>query len=100
MVEEILEIMEKRGITKKEMAEMIGISENGFYRRADALSDFTVSELEKMCEVLGVRFQLFHTGKGWDIEAWRARRDVRHPRSRRRPVPRECGDEKRTGKES
>lgn len=86
MVEEILEIMEKRGITKKEMAEMIGISENGFYRRAAATSDFTVSELEKMCEILGIRFQLFHAGKGWDIEAWRARRDAEHPRKRSRPV--------------
>lgn len=84
MVEEILEIMEKRGITKKEMAEMIGISESGFYSRAAAINDFTVSELEKMCEILGIRFQLFHTGKEWDIEGWRARRDAEHPRRRRR----------------
>lgn len=86
MVEEILEIMAERGITKKEMAEMIGISENSFYQRADAITDFTVSELEKMCEILGIRFQLFHTETGWDIDAWRRRRDAEHPRRRSRPV--------------
>lgn len=86
MIEEILETMDKRGITHKEMAEMIGISENGFNNRAKAVSDFTVSELEKMCEVLGIRFQLFHTETGWDIDAWRRRRDAEHPRRRCRPV--------------
>lgn len=85
MVEEILETMKARGITQKEMAEMIGISENSFNSRANALNDFTVSELEKMCEILGIRFQLFHTGTGWDIEAWRRRRDAEKPRRRRRP---------------
>ena len=89
MIEEILEIMAERGITRREMAEMIGISDASFYQRADAITDFTVSEMEKMCEILGIRFQLFHTETGWDIEAWRSRRDAEHPRRRSRPV-RKC----------
>ena len=74
MVEEILKTMEHRGIQRKEMAEMIGISESAFCNKATADSDFTVSELEKMCIILGIKFQLFHTPGGWDIEAWRRRR--------------------------
>ena len=86
MVEEILEIMQERGITYKEMAEIIGISENSFGERARCIRDFSVSELEKMCKVLGVQFRLVSTGTGWDIEAWRRRRDAEHPRRRRRSV--------------
>lgn len=74
MVEEVLEIMKHRGITQKEMAEIIGISENVFCQKATAVKDFTVSELEKMCDVLGIKFQLFHTPHGWNMDAWRRRR--------------------------
>ena len=74
MIEEILETMKHRGIQKKEMAEMIGISEGSFCNKATGGSDFTVSELEKMCMILGIKFQLFHTPGGWDIDAWRKRR--------------------------
>lgn len=71
MVEEILKTMEHRGIQHKEMAEMIGISESTFCNKANLVTDFTVSELEKMCDILGIKFQLFHTPHGWNIDAWR-----------------------------
>lgn len=74
MVEEILKTMEHRGIQHKEMAEMIGISETAFCNKATGVNDFTVSELEKMCLILGIKFQLFHTPGGWDIDAWRRKR--------------------------
>lgn len=74
MVEEILKVMEQRGILHKEMAEMIGISEGTFCNKANLVNDFTVSELEKMCDILGIKFQLFHTPNGWNIDAWRKRR--------------------------
>ena len=74
MVEEILETMKHRGIQQKEMAEMIGISEGSFCNKATGDSDFTVSELEKMCMILGIKFQLFHTPGGWNIDAWRKKR--------------------------
>lgn len=74
MVDGILETMKHRGIRHEEMAEMIGISENSFHNKATGKSDFTVSELEKMCIILGIKFQLFHTPGGWDIEAWRKKR--------------------------
>lgn len=86
MVEEILRTMEHRGIQRKEMAEMIGISESAFCNKVTGVNDFTVSELEKMCIILGIKFQLFHTPGGWDIEAWRKKRDAEHPRKRGRPV--------------
>ena len=74
MIEEILETMKRRGIQQKEMAEMIGISESSFCNKATGDSDFTVSELEKMCMILGIKFQLFHTDGGWNIDTWRRRR--------------------------
>jgi len=74
MIEEILEVMKDRGIQQKEMAEMIGVSESSFHNKMRGDSDFTVSELEKMCMILGIKFQLFHTPGGWDIAAWRRRR--------------------------
>lgn len=86
MIEEILEVMRKRGIQKKEMAEMIGISESSFYNKATGDNDFTVSEMEKMCMILGIRFQLFHADGGWDIEAWRKKRvmETGNPRRKQR----------------
>ena len=85
MVEEILAIMEARGITQKEMAEIIGLPNcNAFYYRASGNGDFTSSEVEKMCMVLGLEIRLEDVGGGWDMEAWRQKRDAEHPRKRRR----------------
>lgn len=71
MIEEILSFMDEVGVTRKEMAEMIGLTPQEFYRRANAINDFTVTEMEKMCMILGIKFQLVHTDEGWNIEAWR-----------------------------
>lgn len=84
MVEEVLETMNHRGITQEEMAEILGISKNTFWNKANAINDFTVSELEKMCDVLGIKFQLFHTPHGWNMEAWRRRRAAKDGRPIRR----------------
>ena len=82
MVEEILAIMEERGITGKEMAEIIGLANaNSFYYRAHGNGDFSVTEIEKMCMVLGLEIKLEDTGNGWDMEAWRQKH---HPNPRRR----------------
>lgn len=86
MVEEVLETMKHRGIQQKEMAEMIGISESSFCNKATGDNDFTVSELERMCMILGIKFQLFHTPGGWDIDAWRKKRvmETGEPRRKQR----------------
>lgn len=87
MVEEILAIMEARGITEKEMAEIIGLTTcEAFYYRASGNGDFSASEIEKMCMVLGLEIRLEDVGGGWDMEAWRQKRDAEHPRKRRRSV--------------
>lgn len=87
MVEEILAIMEARGITGKEMAEIIGFATSeAFYYRASGKGDFSATEIEKMCMVLGLDIKLIDTGNGWDMEAWRQKRDAEHPRKRRRAV--------------
>lgn len=87
MVEEILAIMEARGITQKEMAEIIGLATHeAFYYRAFGNGDFSASEIEKMCMVLGLEIRLEDVGGGWDMDAWRQKRDAEHPRKRRRSV--------------
>lgn len=90
MVEEILKVMEHRGIQHKEMAEMIGISESAFCNKANLVTDFTVSELEKMCDILGIKFQLFHTPYGWNIDAWRKKHAAETGSSTGRKVRRDC----------
>lgn len=81
MIEEILLIMESRGITGKEMGEMIGMTYNAFYYRASGEGDFTITDIEKMCMILGLELRLEDVGGGWDMEAWRERN---HPNPRRR----------------
>ena len=82
MVEEILAIMEERGITGKEMAEIIGFTTcEAFYYRASGKGDFSATEIEKMCLVLGLEIKLIDAGNGWDMEAWRQKH---HPNPRRR----------------
>ncbi len=63
------------------MAEILGISKSTFWNKANAINDFTVSELEKMCDVLGIKFQLFHTPHGWNMEAWRRRHAAKNGRT-------------------
>jgi hypothetical protein len=36
--------------------------------------------------VLGLEIRLEDVGGGWDMEAWRQKRDAEHPRKRRRSV--------------
>lgn len=77
MIETLLEIMREKGIKRAEMAKMIGISERGFCEKANAHSDFTMTEVEKICMVLGYDLLLVRSGQGWDIDKWRCRENLR-----------------------
>lgn len=85
MIEEILAIMAERGITQKEMSEMIGVTENTFLNKGKCRGDFTVAEMEKMCMVLGLEPRLEDTGKGWDIDEWRRRHHPEQKRKAKKP---------------
>ena len=81
MVEEILAVMAARGIEQKEMAEMIGLGRSTFQFRVSGRLDFTVTEIEKMCMILGLELRIEDVGGGWDIDAWRKKH---HPNARPR----------------
>lgn len=46
--------MKAKGIQIGEMCELLNMSRSAFYRKTRGKSEFTLSEINKICEVLGV----------------------------------------------
>lgn len=50
-----LEIIIKRsGLTKKQLAEMLGLSNMGFYKKLNNITEFKASEIVSLCEILDI----------------------------------------------
>ncbi|ADZ84499.1 MULTISPECIES: DUF739 family protein [Cellulosilyticum] len=51
-----LEIAIKRaGITKRKLAEMLGLSEMGLYKKINNITEFKASEIAKLAEILDLK---------------------------------------------
>lgn len=44
----------KQGLTKKEVATLMGLSEQGFLLKLNNKTEFKASEIRKMCEILNL----------------------------------------------
>lgn len=44
--------MKEKGIGIKEMGERLGISRTAFYRKSNGITEFTLSEIQKICVIL------------------------------------------------
>lgn len=74
MIEWLLDLMDRQGISRNEMAEMIGMTHEEFADCADGKEAFTVPDMERMCGFLGVAWHLFHhPERAVDINDWRRR---------------------------
>lgn len=51
---ELKKAIVQSGKTKKEIATVIGITEMGFYKKANAITEFKASEIVKLKNVLGL----------------------------------------------
>lgn len=50
-----LEILIKRsGLTKKEVAKRLGLSDMGFYKKINNITEFKASEIMTLAELLGI----------------------------------------------
>lgn len=58
MVETILAEMKRRRIAKTRMADALGIWPQTFCDKAKGKTDFTASEIEKMCMILGLEIKI------------------------------------------
>ncbi len=47
------EELKKRGITTAEMCNKIGLSRSAFYRKCKGITEFTLSEINKIVTVIG-----------------------------------------------
>jgi predicted transcriptional regulator len=46
--------MDKKKIRKSQMCELLGISRSAFFRKCNGTSEFTLSEIQQMVEILGL----------------------------------------------
>lgn len=46
--------MKKKGIKIAEMCEILNMSRSAFYRKCNGISEFTLGEIQKIVEVLGL----------------------------------------------
>lgn len=46
--------MKKRGIKINKMCEILNMSRSAFYRKRNGISEFTLGEIQKIVEVLGL----------------------------------------------
>ena len=54
MDKELLEYeMKKKKISIGEMCKKIGVSRSAFYRKCNGISEFTLSEITKICDLIG-----------------------------------------------
>ena len=47
--------IKKQGLTKKEVASLMGLSEQGFLLKLNNKSEFKASEIRKMCNILKLK---------------------------------------------
>lgn len=47
--------IQQSGLKKNAIAEKLGLSAYGFMRKVNGFSDFTVPEMEKLCEILDIK---------------------------------------------
>lgn len=58
---ELEKVIRKRGLTKKEVAAYLGLSEYGFLLKLNNTNEFKASEIEKLCNFLGCDREIFFT---------------------------------------
>lgn len=46
--------MKKRGVSKAEMCEQLNMSRSAFYRKCNGISEFTLGEVQKIVNILGL----------------------------------------------
>lgn len=44
----------RAGLTKREIASILGLSEMGLYKKMKNITEFKASEISKLCEVLSI----------------------------------------------
>lgn len=69
-MDEILAEMERQKITGAEMGELIGLSQSAFSCRVTGRTDFKMSEIEKICMILGLEIKLAPGKPSVDITKW------------------------------
>ena len=52
--EKLEEEMQSKNISKTEMCALLGISRSAFYRKCNGKSEFTLSEMQKILDVLNL----------------------------------------------
>lgn len=53
--QKLKEVIRDSGLKQEYIASKIGLTSYGFARKRDNLSEFTASEIEKLCEVLEIK---------------------------------------------
>ena len=56
---ELEKIIRKNGLTKKEVAAKIGLSEQGFLLKLNNQNEFKASEIQSLCNLLGCSKDIF-----------------------------------------
>jgi transcriptional regulator with XRE-family HTH domain len=46
--------MKRRGISQDHLCDAVGMSRSAFYRKCNGISDFTLSEINKICNYLNI----------------------------------------------
>lgn len=46
--------MKKKAVSIADMCEKLGISRSAFYRKCNGISEFTLSEIQKIVDILGL----------------------------------------------
>lgn len=46
--------MTKKGVSKADMCEVLGLSRSAFYRKCNGLSEFTLGEIQKIVDYLNL----------------------------------------------
>lgn len=53
--QKLKKIIQDSGLKQEYIATQLGLSSYGFARKRDNLSEFTASEIEKLCDLLGIK---------------------------------------------
>lgn len=51
----LMEAIDNSGLKKNAIAEKLGLTPYGFMRKVNGFNDFKVSEMETLCEILGLK---------------------------------------------
>lgn len=50
----VRELIQSKGLKLKYIAKQLGLSDYGFLKKLDNISEFRPSEINKLCEILGI----------------------------------------------